>query len=292
MFRLVGLAVVVGGCGRFGFDLVGPLSIDAADAPADAPAPTGPFGTPTLASVSTTGAAEDDPTLTADQLEIYFDSNRTGGMGGGDLWTATRSSTTAVWGAARNVSELNTTGDDATPEVSRDGLTLYWVANGAAGAKDIWVATRADRTATWSGQTRVVELASAADESGPCVTPGGLAFYFSRDPSGTDDLYVSSRTTTSATWNPPTVISELSQAGVLDGEPFINGTNTLLLWSSGRSGANDLYLARRSSPADTWGTPTPIAELNTASPEGDPWLSPDEHVIYFSRNLDIYMATR
>lgn len=82
-------------------------------------------------------------------------------------------------------------------------------------------------------------------------------------------------------------------AGVLDSEPYVNGSNTYILWYSARSGNNDLWHARRSSPAMAWDTPAPIAELNTSgTSEGDPWLSPDEHTIYFMRDNDIYIATR
>jgi hypothetical protein len=54
----------------------------------------------------------------------------------------------------------------------------------------------------------------------------------------------------------------------------------------------DLYMVRRATPADPWGVPQPISELNTNAAENDPWLSPDEHVLYFSRNSAIFMATR
>ena len=91
-------------CGRLGFDpagsagdAAGPGSADAtamADAAPDAPPPTGPFGLAAPITELNSGD-DDDPTLTADMLEIVFDSGRTGGgaKGGGDLWTATRAST-------------------------------------------------------------------------------------------------------------------------------------------------------------------------------------------------------
>ena len=57
-----------------------------ADGSVDASPPVlGPWSTPTrVAEVSSTIDSDDDPSLTADQLEIYFDSGRftTGGAGG------------------------------------------------------------------------------------------------------------------------------------------------------------------------------------------------------------------
>jgi hypothetical protein len=291
--RLAGMVLVIAGCGRFGF-----AERDASDAAPpidmaiDAPPPTGPFGTPAVVPGINTASDEDDPSLTGDQLELYFNSNRAGGMGGNDMWVATRGAIDDPWGPPRAIAELNTTGDDATPEVSRDGLTLYWSSSGAAGLKDIWFATRPDRTSTWGTKQHIVELASAADEAGPCVSLDGLAFYFARDPSGTDDIYLSTRAATTAAWGTPTAVAQLNAAGTLDSEPFVNGSHTFIVFYSARSGNNDLWSARRATPTDPWGPPVALDELNTAAAEGDPWLSPDEHVIYFMRANDLYMATR
>lgn len=295
VIRPVLTVVFLGGC-RMGFDQVGATArgdaAGAVDAPADAPAPTGPFGTPVAVTSLNAGGDADDPTLPADQLEIIFNSARTGSVGGNDLWTAKRASTADAWSTPTDISELNTAGDDATPEITRDGLTLYWVANGAAGMKDIWMATRPDRGSPWANKTRIVELASAADESGPTLTPDGLLFIFSTNPTATDDLYASTRATTAAAWSTPAVINGLNMAGVDDGEPFINGTGTFILWSSARTGGGDIYMARRADRTQPWGAPMAVGELNTAAMEGDPWLSPDEHVIYFSRSNAIYTASR
>ena len=297
VIRPLGLLTVLVGCGRFGFDSGPP----GADAPAgdtgaidsvDALPPSGPFSPAVPVSINT-ASIEDDPSLTGDGLELYFNSDRAGGSGSNDIWVATRARIEDPWGAPRAVVELNTTGDDATPDVSRDGLTLYWAAPGAAGVKDLWFSSRPDRASPWGARQRIVELASAADEAGPALTPDGLTIYFARDPSGTDDIYTSTRASTSAAWGTPVQLVELGGAGVLDSEPFVNGSNTLLLFYSARSGNNDLWFARRASPALPWCPPSPLAELNTtANPEADPWLSPDEHVIYFARNNDILMATR
>lgn len=297
VIRPVLTVAILTGCGRLGFGdtaatVPGDSAGDGTDAPADAPAPTGPFGTPFAVTSLNAGGDADDPTLPLDQLEIIFNSARTGSVGGNDLWTAKRAQATDPWGTPTNVSELNTAGDDATPEITRDGLTLYWVANGAAGMKDIWMATRADRSSPWANKTRIVELASAGDEAGPTITPDGLLFFFATNPTSTDDLYTSSRASTAATWSAPAALTALNMAGVNDSEPFINGTGTLILWASTRTGAGDIYMARRADRTQPWGAPMAVTEVNTASQEGDPWLSADEHVLYFSRANAIYTATR
>jgi hypothetical protein len=292
VIRLAALACVAG-CGRLGFDPHDASDAPQSDASIDALPPTGPFGNVGPVPGINTTSDEDDPSLTGDQLLLFFNSNRAGGSGGNDIWVATRELISDPWGTPIPVSEVNTAGDDATPDVSRDGLTLYWSANGAAGAKDLWVATRPDRMSPFGTKQRIVELASAADEAGPTTTPDGRTFYFARDPTGTDDIYVSTRASTADVWDPPIAVPELNVNAVLDSEPFVNGSNTFVIWYSARSGNNDLWSARRAAPALPWGPAAPITELNTATnSEADPWLSPDEHVIYFMRNNDLYMATR
>jgi hypothetical protein len=288
-------------CGRLGFEARGSDAADDGataddalavfmDASADAPPPTGPFGTPTAVTGLNSGD-DDDPTLSADQLEIFFDSRRAGGVGGGDLWTSVRGILGAPWGPPTNVSVLNTTGDDVTPELVRDGLTLYFSGPGPAGQKDIYYATRPARDAAWSTRVHVPQLSSAADEAGPTLTADQLTLYFARDPAGNDDIYRSTRASVGAAWSTPVAVS-FNSPTANDAEPFVNGNDTLLLFASNRGGNMDLYMVRRATPADPWGVPQPISELNTNAAENDPWLSPDEHVLYFSRNSAIFMATR
>jgi hypothetical protein len=200
---------------------------------------------------------------------------------------------TDVWSMIGPVAPLNTGGDDATPDVSGDGLTMFFVAPGAVGMKDVFFATRANRQAVWAGKTAIPAISTAADESGPALTPDLLTMYLSTNPTGDDDLYVTTRPAIGGAWATPMLVPGVNSTTANDGEPFVNATNTLLLWASDRAGTFDLWMARRALPTDPWGPPMPIAELNTmGGAENDPWLSTDEHTIYFARNNAIFMATR
>lgn len=265
-------------------------SIDAP--PPDALPPMGPFGTAMPVPGLNTAASEDDPSLTGDQLEIVFNSDRAGGVGAGDMWTASRPSLTSGWTGVTNLSTLNTAGDDATPALSRDGLTLFWTAAGSKGMKDIFMATRPSRTAAWSAAQELTAISTTGDDAGPFLSADGLELYFASDAPGNDNLYVARRTTTTAAFTTAAQITELNTTSP-DHEPWVNGTKSFLVWTSTRvSGNDDLWMARRADASATWGTATPITELNTASTESDPWLSPDETTIYFARGTDIFMASR
>jgi len=295
----LGAAIVLGACGRFAFDArsdaqagTGDTGDGDIDAPPDATPPTGPFGTAVPVASLDTASGEDDPSLTGDQLEIVFNSDRAGGVGAGDIWTATRTSITSAWGTATNLTSLNTAGDDATPSLSRDGLTLFWTAGGSQGLKDLFVSTRATRTDAWGPAVELTAISTAGDEAGPILSADGLELYFASDLPGNDNLFVSQRASPQGAFTTSAAITELNTAAA-DHEPWINGTKTFLVWTSTRvSGNDDIWMSRRPNAQSMWGTAQPISELNTAAGESDPWLSPDETTIYFARGTDIFMATR
>jgi hypothetical protein len=88
------------------------------------------FGKPVALDVLNTASQESAPSVTADGLTIYFHSNRTGSLGANDLFTSTRTSTTATFPTATRVANVNTAGDEQYPYVMPDGRTLYFQSDG------------------------------------------------------------------------------------------------------------------------------------------------------------------
>lgn len=77
-----------------------------------------------------------------DGLEIVFDSNRYGTLGGQDVWTARRSSVDAPWGVASNLGPgINSVVNDTRASLSWDGTVLMF-GSGRSGGGDIFTATR------------------------------------------------------------------------------------------------------------------------------------------------------
>jgi hypothetical protein len=108
--------------------------------------PTSPFGAPKLLGGGVQSPMDDtSPGLSKDELEMFFASERTGGVGGYDIYRATRSDRTAAFDTIETLPALNSPMDDTGPELTADGSTLYYNyntnRNGGANA-DIWVATR------------------------------------------------------------------------------------------------------------------------------------------------------
>ena len=81
-----------------------------------------------------------------DGLEAFIMSNRPGGSGLQDLWTATRSSVFDPWSVPGNMgSAANSAGGDFNPHIASDRETLYFMSNrpGGLGGQDLYVSTRA-----------------------------------------------------------------------------------------------------------------------------------------------------
>lgn len=109
------------------------------------------FG-PAVAVVSLNDAAANDiqPNVRRDGLEVVFSSNRAGGAGGQDIWSATRESIRDEWSAPVNLGpSVNTPLGESRPSLSWDGQQLLFgragppgTGEGGTGASDIYVTTR------------------------------------------------------------------------------------------------------------------------------------------------------
>ena len=80
-----------------------------------------------------------------DGREVFFDSDRAGGLGGNDIWTATRESVTDDWLAPVHPdAPVNSPANDIRPMLSWDGLTMYFESTrpGGEGLSDNYLTTR------------------------------------------------------------------------------------------------------------------------------------------------------
>lgn len=76
---------------------------------------------------------ESQPTITPDGQYLYFASNRSGGMGGIDIWRCHRLPD-GGWSRAENLGpSVNTAGNEKCPFIHADGKTLYFASNGWQG---------------------------------------------------------------------------------------------------------------------------------------------------------------
>lgn len=109
------------------------------------------FGPATpIAELNDAGANDIQPNVRKDGREVVFSSNRAGGFGGQDIWSATRASPDAPWTAPVNLgSGVNTGLGESRPSLSRDALQLLFgragpagTGEGGTGLADVYVTIR------------------------------------------------------------------------------------------------------------------------------------------------------
>ena len=243
-----------------------------------------PFSTPAVV----TGLRGDtidlhDPSLTQDELEIYLSSETNGVF---DLWTSTRTAADSAWTSAVVVSELSSSGNDVDPDVSPDGLVLYFSSDRSGAGYRLYVSRRAARGQPWAPPQEMAGLGSSTLDMGPSVDPTGLVMVFASQ-RGTPDiaLYSAARADPLGAWETVTTLSEIN-SGRQDQNPALFGHALSLIWSSrgpSNGSTSDLFEVSRpavSAPFST--TPIPVDSLNSQTDwEGDPWVSQDGHHIVF-----------
>jgi len=150
----------------------------------------GEWTTPEIMTINDPEAWDSTPTFSRDGRTLYFASNRPGGYGGIDLYSA-RVDNGGRWSSVRNMGEtINTPGNEMFPYVTDDGK-LYFSSDGhpSMGALDIFVAIRKD------GQISIENLGppvnSTADDFGMTFTSIKDGYFTSNRAGGMgdDDIY-------------------------------------------------------------------------------------------------------
>jgi serine/threonine protein kinase/Tol biopolymer transport system component/tetratricopeptide (TPR) repeat protein len=140
------------------------------------------WGTPVNLGPSINTGGAFGASISADELELYFHSDRPGGYGALDIWVTTRATVNDNWGTPVNLGPaLNTFAQDNWPGISPDGLLLFFGSNrpGGAGSWDLYMARRATTRDPWGPPMNLGPMVnSTAWEVGPKVSPDGSMLYF------------------------------------------------------------------------------------------------------------------
>ena len=280
-------SLVLAGCGRLHFD----PHDDAAACPRPmldfGPPPTQPFNAPVVVAELTSTGGEDDPTLTGDELEIYFQSTRGGSS---RIWRSVRATKTAPWPTPEPVSELDGSPWN-TPELSRDGLRMTLELNA-----DIYITSRADRTSPWRSPVLVQELTTTSNESGAVEFLSGTGIALASDrPGGNSlgDVWETFRDPVDCTLTTARVAAGVAPTTNV----WMRDDGLVLVFPGpGATGAGDLGFATRASLDGSFGPYVELTTLNSGGVDDDPWLDDAMTSIYFmsarTGQVLIYHATR
>jgi Tol biopolymer transport system component len=177
-----------------------------------------------------------------DGLRAFFCSDRPGGLGGYDVWQASRAARTDPFGALAPIGNVNSTSNDH--ETYYVPGALYLVSNRGSGAEDIYRAS--EQSGGFASPLLIAELSSPAYDGYPVVTTDELSIYFAstRGDAGVLQPYTATRATAAAPWDAPTLVTELAVYGnVLPG--WISPDGCRFYFSSDENGDYDLFVASK-----------------------------------------------
>jgi hypothetical protein len=212
-----------------------------------------------------TGAMERIRSITEDGRVLLFQSNRTGGSGGTDVWATVRKhiNDDFSWSEPVNLGPvINTQANEVAAkylfdERHRNGNLFFSSGRaGGFGGPDIY-----ESEITESGfapPVNIVELNTASIEACFWVRRDGLEIIFSTNrPNLTEDitmydLWVSTRSSVYENWSPPESLGPIvNSVGYLDVNPMLADADSKLYFSSSRpnshgpAGNMDIYLSTR-----------------------------------------------
>ena len=254
------------------------------------------FGVPERVEELAADNDTDNPTLTADGLEIFY----TARDGDADVYHSVRSSPSGPFGPREPIESVSSDSFDTSPAISADGLTL-WLASerdGGQGKLDIWVSKRNSRDAAWPSPELVEALNSEKREIPRPPGAKGLIMPLSSDRDGPYWIYLAHRDSADAEFGAPELVASLADPARTAVDAFLTDDGLTLFFTGGPVDNDklDLYVCERSSLESDFGPAEPLTALNTEHDERDPWLSRDGTVLYFSSDredgiLDIYRVS-
>jgi hypothetical protein len=272
-----------------------------------------------LGPVVNSTARDWEPTVSPDGLHLYFHSDRSGGVGGMDIWVSRRTHPNAPWEQPVNLgAPINTAAGDGDATFTADGRTMFFMSqgHGGYGSQDIFVSFRADPNDDFGWQPPInlgPDVNTAAGEATPSYVENedGGTLYFTRVSTGSptsSDVYKARVSRTGETFGPAVLVPELSLPGIADGALTVRADGReLIFWSGGAAalrpgtvGLADLWVSTRHSVNDAWSTPRNLGlPVNTIFAELSATLSPDGRTLHFTSNRpgglgqnDLWMTTR
>ncbi|NIP25719.1 MAG: hypothetical protein GWN67_15480 [Phycisphaerae bacterium] len=179
-----------------------------------------------------------------------------------------------------------------TPFLSFDGLTLYFT---RVRSETFYYGRifEAIREQPYGPFTPVKEIDGTLNSSpghviSPWVSPDNLRMYYYTESSSGWELKVTERATDNDPWPIGTNISELNVLNGLHQTPRLTADELTIFFSSydmpGGYGGYDIWMATRPDRYSPFGQVTNLAEINTASFDHAPFVSPDGLTLYFDSN--------
>ncbi len=267
---------------------------DAADAAQPQCDVSKPFGAPTAVTELDTTGNEQELRLSSDYLGGFFVAAGADGGGALSLYESVRPSLTSPFGARQPLSSIaSDAGSESYPSIVSNGLSLFFALGG-----NIVTASRATTAAAFANVAPVQGVNTTSDDEDPFIREDGTVLYWVSNVGGNYDIYRA--TNGGSGFGTPALVTEINSASV-EASPTVTPDDLVIYFASSRpdggaKGIQDIWVASRTSVNDPFGTPTNVAELNTANYERPSFITRDRCTIYINRTIGttnvIYVATR
>lgn len=294
--RLALLVIAAVGCGRVNYDRV--LQVDDGGTMIDAKVPeidAADDGLPDLplneavpiAELASPAFQDDDPTLTGDLLEMYFNSERVPSAQV-DIYVTTRDSVDEPWGTPTSVVEFNTNLRETNCDISVDGLDMYFSRSAGTGQPFLLMhSERSSRSSAWSTPLAVDELNTFLPSSTLGLVSDTSATYGMfqvGDLSEGYAIYETDRSQVSEAWSPASPLTGLNASNYTM-SPSLDGEGRTVIFESDRTSGDvskaDLFISKRATREEPFATATALSLVNTEFDESDAWLHPSRRLLVF-----------
>jgi hypothetical protein len=226
-----------------------------------------PWGEPNnLGPIINTSGSDGAPCLSADDLELYFYSERPGALEEGSyLWISKRATRDDEWGEPVNFGPINLNGEvqyGNGPCLSSDGLELYFdVWRGPQAGIDLGMISRPSVSDPWGEPVNlgpIVNMNGSSDNYNAALSSDGrMLFFNSNRPGGQGgyDLWLTRRAIRDNDWGQPVNLGPRVNTSVTEANPSISADGRTLYYMSYMSGG---YRGR-----DMWQVSIePVVDLN------------------------------
>jgi WD40-like Beta Propeller Repeat len=202
------------------------------------------FDPPQPVSELQTSARDSRISTTADDNLAVFASSRSGTAGDLDLWQATRPSAGAPFSNVTSnpfptIDDINAQFD---PEITPDGLDLYWAPTVAGRGQLIHHASRPTTKDLFANDsTLAISMGPLNEIFDPAISPDQRVLVFAGQVDmGVPDLFYVTRADSNAAFSTPLEVPGLN-TDAREGDGDLTGDGCTLVFSSDRDGQLDIY---------------------------------------------------
>jgi hypothetical protein len=195
------------------------------------------WSAPVRLPFNVTGASDETPRFSADNLTLYFASARAGGLGGLDIYRVTRTAVGpgGTWGSPVAVAGVSTSGTNKWFMPCSLNNTYLTILGSNIGEGTIGSAPAVN-----------LDLSSTdGTETGTFLSPDCKTVYFASTRSGTNRIYVSTRPSLDGSWSTPTLVEDFLMLGGAQEDPWVSPDQRTFALVSNVSGTKDVYLSTR-----------------------------------------------